>query len=41
LKEINAIKPLQIAITDDMRAKGFTGTMIEVPLVFDPATFFV
>ena len=41
LKENNAIKPLQVPVTDDLRLKGFTGEYIEVPLVFDPATFFV
>jgi hypothetical protein len=41
LKEINAIKPIRIAVTDEMRLKGFGGEFIEVPLVFDPSTFFV
>ena len=41
LKEINSIKPLRVAITEDMKAKGFQGEFAEVPLVFDPATFFV
>jgi hypothetical protein len=41
LKEINSIKPLRVAVTDEMRQKGFQGEFAEVPLVFDPATFFV
>lgn len=40
LKEKNSIKPLRIAVTEDMRQKGFRGEFAEVPLVFDPATFF-
>lgn len=41
LKENNAIRPLRIAVSDEMRLKGFQGEYVEVPLVFDPATFFV
>ena len=41
LREINTIKPVIVTITDEMREKGFTGDTIEVPMVFDPATFFV
>lgn len=41
LKEINSIKPVIVEVTDEMRERGITGDTIEVPLVFDPATFFV
>lgn len=40
LREINTIKPVLVNVTDEMRQKGFTGDTIEVPMVFDPATFF-
>jgi hypothetical protein len=40
LRTQNAIKPIEVAVTDEMREKGMTGDTIEVPLVFDPATFF-
>jgi hypothetical protein len=41
LREQNAIKPLRVAVTDEMREKGTTGDIIEIPITFDPATFFV
>lgn len=41
LKDLNSIKPIQIPVSDEMRAQGITGDTVEVPLVFDPATFFV
>ena len=41
LKDINAIKPIQVPVTEAMRARGITTEFIEVPLVFDPSTFFV
>lgn len=41
LKEVNAIKPLRVSVSDEMKAKGFQGEFAEIPLVFDPATFFV
>lgn len=41
LKEQNSIKPIRIPVTDDMLLKGFQGEFIDIPLVFDPATFFV
>lgn len=40
LKEINAIKPMTLPVTDEMKQQGITGETIEVPLVFDPSTFF-
>lgn len=41
LKEQNNIKPIIVEVTDEMRAVGITGETIEVPLTFDPSTFFV
>lgn len=41
LKEINELKPVTVTVTDEMREKGITGDTVDVPLVFDPATFFV
>lgn len=41
LKDANSIKPVQVTVNEDMRARGITEDVIEVPLVFDPATFFV
>lgn len=40
LREHNAIKPLKIAVTDEMRAIGITDEEISVPLNFDPSNFF-
>lgn len=41
LKVINSIKPIHVTVTEEMKAQGITGESVEVPLVFDPATFFV
>jgi len=41
LKEINSIKPIRVTVTEDMKVRGITGEYVEIPLVFDPATFFV
>jgi hypothetical protein len=41
LKIQNSIKPMTVAVTDEMREKGITGDTVEVPLVFDASTFFV
>jgi hypothetical protein len=41
LKEQNSIKPIKIEVTDEMRLKGVTGDSFELPITFDPATFFV
>jgi hypothetical protein len=40
LQTANAIKPLVVSVTDEMRESGVTGETIEVPLTFDPSTFF-
>ena len=41
LRDANSIKPMIVQVTDDMREKGVTGDTIEVPITFDPSTFFV
>jgi hypothetical protein len=41
LRDANAIKPMKVAVTDEMREKGITGDTVEVPITFDPSTFFV
>lgn len=41
LRDINALKPITVPVTDEMKEKGFIGDTIEIPLVFDPSTFFV
>lgn len=40
LRARNSIKPLQVAVTDEMRANGITEDVIEIPLQFDPSNFF-
>jgi hypothetical protein len=40
LRENNTIKPIQVPVTEEMKAKGYQGETVEVPMVFDPATFF-
>jgi len=41
LRDANAVKPMIVAVTDEMREKGVKGETIEVPITFDPSTFFV
>ena len=41
LKDQNSIKPMTVTVTDEMREKGVTGETIEIPITFDPSTFFV
>lgn len=41
MREKNTLKPMIVAVTDEMREKGITSDTIEVPLIFDPSTFFV
>lgn len=41
LREINSIKPIQIAVTEEMKARGIQGEFLEIPITFDPSTFFV
>ena len=40
LKDVNSIKNMQVPVTDAMREQGITSDIIEIPLVFDAATFF-
>ncbi len=40
LKEANSIKPLKIEVTEEMKLTGIKEDFIEVPLIFDPSTFF-
>lgn len=40
LKEQNTLKPMIAQVTDEMREAGVTTDTIELPLVFDPSTFF-
>ena len=41
LREQNGVKPMTVAVTDEMREKGITGETLQVPITFDPSTFFV
>jgi hypothetical protein len=41
LREQNSLKPIEVAVTDEMREAGFTGDTVEVPITFDASTFFV
>jgi len=40
LKENNAVKPVVVPVTDEMRENGVTGETIEIPLTFDVSNFF-
>jgi len=41
LRANNDIKPMKVAVTEEMRAAGVTEDFLEIPLQFDPSTFFV
>lgn len=41
LRDQNAIRPVIVPVTEELRAQGFTGETVEVPLTFDAASFFV
>jgi hypothetical protein len=41
LRDQNAIKPMEVAVTEEMREKGVTGNTVNIPITFDPSTFFV
>jgi hypothetical protein len=41
LREQNSIKPMRVAVTEELREKGLTGEFVEIPITFDPSTFFV
>lgn len=36
----NQLKPISIPVTEDLKAQGVTSDTIEIPLTFDPSTFF-
>lgn len=40
MREANAVKPLTIPVTDEMRAQGVETDTIEYPISFDPSNFF-
>lgn len=40
LRDKNAIKPVVIPVTDELKEQGFTGETIEIPLTFDASSFF-
>ncbi len=40
LREQNSIKPIKVAVTEEMQKIGITGNEVEIPLNFDPAHFF-
>jgi hypothetical protein len=40
MKEQNTLKPLRVTVDEDMRMKGITGEVLEIPIQFDPTTFF-
>jgi hypothetical protein len=40
MKELNTLKPMIIETTEEMREKGITSNTVEIPLMFDPTTFF-
>jgi hypothetical protein len=41
LREKNGIRPMKVAVTEEMKEKGITSDSIEIPITFDPSTFFV
>jgi hypothetical protein len=41
LRENNNVKPMSVQVTDEMKARGVSGDTVEIPITFDPSTFFV
>lgn len=41
LRERNNIKPMRVAVTDEMKERGVSSEFVEIPITFDPSTFFV
>lgn len=41
LRENNNVKPMKVAVTEEMKEKGYIGDTIDIPITFDPSTFFV
>ena len=40
LREQNTIKPMRVAVTPEMVEQGITQEILEIPITFDPSTFF-
>lgn len=41
LRDANTIKPMSVDVTPEMKERGVTGDKVEIPITFDPSTFFV
>jgi hypothetical protein len=41
LRDINTIKPMSVDVTPEMKERGVVGDKVEIPITFDPSTFFV
>jgi hypothetical protein len=41
LRNQNTIKPMRVAVTDEMKERGISGETLEIPITFDPSNFFV
>lgn len=41
LRDTNTIKPMSVAVTPEMKERGVEGDSVEIPITFDPSTFFV
>jgi hypothetical protein len=41
LRDNNTIKPMTVQVTDEMKEQGVQGDTVDVPITFDPSTFFV
>jgi len=41
LRDTNTIKPMPVDVTPEMKERGVVGDKIEIPITFDPSTFFV
>lgn len=40
LREQNTLKPIVVPVTEEMKEQGVKGDTVEIPLIFDPTTFF-
>ena len=41
LREQNTIRPMRVAVTPEMKERGVDQDFVEIPITFDPSTFFV
>jgi hypothetical protein len=41
LRDANTIKPMSVDVTPEMKERGVVGDKVEIPITFDPSTFFV